>query len=843
MSVPNDSLWRRAMDEFDVLLDLSVDQRIAALAVLARESPTLAAHVQGLLDTDARAEEATVVTAVAFAADVAAADWPRVAGYRLLGVLGHGGMGEVFLAEREGQDFVQRVALKRMTLGNRDDSLRERFLRERRILARLNHPNIARLLDGGLDDDGNPYFAMELVDGVSITRYAHEQALDLRARLRLLIVVCEAVAYAQINLIVHRDIKPSNVLVNASGQVKLLDFGIAKLLAPGDSQATATLAMTPAYAAPEQLLGESISTATDVYALGLLLFELLVGHLPERSWRERMRDAVTAQNSIERPSLGVLHRLATEPHSTTSDPRQRRRLAQQLRGDLDQIVLLALRRDPTRRYPTAQALADDLARYLDGRPVRARVDHWRYRLEKFARRNIWPMTAALLTFVGLIAATIVSVSFANSERAARAAADIDRSKAEQQAQRATRTKDFVVHLFSDIDPLKAAGGKGDDYTAVELLDAAVQRVERDLGDLPEAQAELRYALADSLRNLGRPQAALPLLDASILQLRTLGSSAERTLSSALQSRSVVRESLSDLVGAQTDAEEALSISLTWPNDADARYARIKMRTSIASLLSLRGNLVEAHAHYQAILKDRTALLGRDDHSDLAVDWNNLSAINERLERFSEAENSARRAMQLFAEANGTEHPRMAWLHNALGFALLGLGRVDEAYAEFEAARRLALAKLHANTPILLNIHVGLGRVAQARRLYPQAEAAFVEALRIGKTLNHTSLATVEVRYGLLFLQQERYREAAAMLQRGIERSGTYGAQIPNPLMLQGAVARGLALAHLERGAEGEALAVAALSKLATLVDIRADSHVESQRLLDALRQVARTTPR
>lgn len=624
--------------------------------------------------------------------------------------------------------------------------------------------------------------------------------------------------------------------MNATGQVKLLDFGIAKLLAPGDSQATATLAMTPAYAAPEQLLGEPISTATDVYALGLLLFELLAGHLPERSWRERMRDAVTEQNSIERPSLGVLQWLATEPHSTAGDPRQRRRLAQQLRGDLDQIVLLALRRDPARRYPTAQALADDLARYLDGRPVRARADHWRYRLEKFARRNIWAMTAAGLTFAGLIAATIVSVSFANSERAARAAADIDRSKAEQQAQRATRTKDFVVQLFSDIDPLKAAGGKGDDYTAVELLDAAVQRVEKDLVDLPEAQAELRYAIADSLRNLGRPQAALPLLDASILQLRRLGSSAERTLSSAPQSRAVVRESLSDLVGAQSDAQEALSISLAWPDDEDARLGRIKMRTSIAALLSLRGNLVEAHAHYQTILKDRTALLGRDNHPDLAVDWNNLSAINERLERFAEAETSARRAMQLFAEANGTEHPRMAWLHNSLGFALLGLGRLDEAQAQFDAARKLALAKLHANTPILLNINVGLGRVAQARRLYPQAELAFVEALRIGKALNHTSLTAVEIRYGLMFLQHEQYREAEVMLQRGIERSGTYGAQIPNPLMLQGAVARGLALAHLERGDEGEALAVAALSKLATLVDRRADSYVESQRMLAALRQ-------
>lgn len=836
------TLWRRALDEFDALADLAPAERATALAALAAESAALAAQVQGLLDADARVDDEVVIPETSVAPPAIDAEWPRVAGFRVLGVLGQGGMGEVFLAERETEDFVQRVALKRMTLGNRDANLRERFLRERRILAQLNHPNIARLLDGGLDADGNPYFAMELVEGLILTRYASEQDLDLRARLHLFIVVCEAVAYAQNNLIVHRDLKPSNVLVTASGQVKLLDFGIAKLLAPGDSQATATLAMTPAYAAPEQLLGEAISTATDVYALGVMLFELLVGYLPARNWRERMRDAISEQHSIERPSVAALQCPDTANQSATIDLRQRRRLAQQLRGDLDQIVLLALRRDPARRYPTAQALADDLGRYLSARPVRACADHWRYRLNKFVRRNTWAMAATALTFVGLIAATLVSLSFANSERAAHVLANAERGRAEQQAERATRTKDFVVALFSDIDPLRAAGGKGDDYSAVELLDAAAKRVDADLNNMPEAQAELRYALADSLRNLGRPQAALTLLDASIPQLRALGSVDQRTLSSALQARAATREQLTDINGAEIDAREALYIALVLPDDEDSRLARIKIRTSIAKLLTLRNKTAEALAQYRAILHDRTALLGRDDHPDLAVDWNNLSAVYERLERYGEAESSARRAMQLFATANGFAHPRMAWLHNALGFALLGQNRLDEAQAELDAARSLALAKLDANNPILLNIHIGLGRLAQARRNYAVADTAFAEALRIGTTLNHTSLATVEIRSGLSFLQQNRYLEAESMLRRGIERSAKLGGGLPNPLVLQGKVARGLALASLGRGHEGEALAVAALSELAALIGKGAASYIETARLLVALQQLRGELP-
>ncbi|MEO6065793.1 MAG: serine/threonine-protein kinase [Lysobacterales bacterium] len=858
MNAGDPASWSRAMDAFDALVDLSASEREAALVALTLESPTLASQVRGLLGADERAlgaeakaergagsgvegelecggdGEGEVARSKGADQHLLASNWPRVPGFRVLAVLGQGGMGEVFLAERETQDFVQRVALKRMTLGRTDASLRERFLRERRILAQLNHPNIAHLLDGGLDADGNPYFAMELIEGATLTRFAHDQALDLRARLKLFIVVCEAVAHAHTNLIVHRDLKPSNVMVDAQGQVKLLDFGIAKLLAASDDNATSTLAMTPAYAAPEQLLGEPISTATDVYSLGVMLYELLVGHLPERSLRERLREAVSAHDSTERPSTGVLS--APLAQSTWPDGRQRHRLSQQLRGDLDQIVLLALRRDPARRYASAQALADDLKRYLEGRPVRARADHWRYRLSKFVRRNAWAMAAATLTFAGLIAATVVALSFASSERDARAVAEAERIKATTQADRATRTTDFVVDLFRDVNPVTAAGGKGDDYKAVELLDAAAQRVNADLSDIPESQAELRVALAESLRHLGRPNAALPLLDAAIPQLRKLPGRAVRTLSGALQARAEILEEGGDLDGGERNAREALRVALTIPDDEESLTGRIGIRTTLAKQMFLRNRIPEALVEYRSILKDRIALLASDDDPALAVDWHNLAAVYVQLERFTEAEAAERRALQLFAKANGADHPRMVWLHNGLGQALLGLQRLDEAQAEIEAARTLALAKLDPEHPVLVSVNAGLGTVASARGDFTHANSAFAEALRIGTLINHTTLGFAELRYGLSLLAQTRYAEAEAMLARGIDRSAKLQTAQPEPLVLYGTVARGLALAHLGRSEEGEKLASGALTQLATIVDKTKPRYLDAARLLESLRR-------
>ncbi|MCB1602724.1 MAG: serine/threonine protein kinase, partial [Xanthomonadales bacterium] len=315
--------------------------------------------------------------------------------------LGRGGMGEVYSAQRVDGDYTQTVAVKLLRRGLDSEDVLSRFLQERRILARLEHPAIARLIDGGMGADGLPWIAMELVDGQPITRFAEDAGLALAPRLQLLIAVCEAVDYAHRRLIVHRDLKPSNVLVSADGSPRLLDFGIAKLLDDTEGQAhtsTGLRVMSPAYAAPEQLRGEPITVATDVYALGLLAYELLTGTLPQQRGRVSVA-AIEAEldKEMQRPSQA-----ARRPQESTLSARQ-------IDADLDTIVVKALALEADRRYPSAAALAEDLKRYLDGRPITARPDTLSYRVSKFVSRHRGGVLASVLTVLALVVGLGASV--------------------------------------------------------------------------------------------------------------------------------------------------------------------------------------------------------------------------------------------------------------------------------------------------------------------------------------------------------------------------------------------------------------------------------------------------
>ena len=389
----------------------------------------------------------------------------EVGRYRVIRRIAEGGMGTVFEAHRADDVFAKTVAIKICAATLVGETTRDRFRRERQILARLEHPRIARILDGGTTDAGAPYFVMEYVDGLPLDRYVEERRLGLDERLRLFCDVCEAVAYAHRNLVVHRDLKPSNILVDADGCVKLLDFGIAKLLAEGTEgsqpQATRTLfrVMTPEYAAPEQVRGDPVTTATDVYALGVLLYELVTGRRPyrvERSAPSEWERAVLEQEPI-RPSA----RVSTRPEAAGSEGREKaaltglqpRQLRRRLRGDLDRIILKALQKEPERRYSSAEALASDIRRHLEGLPVSAHGDALTYRARKFVRRHRVGVAAAGLVFIALIGALV-----ATSWQARRA---------EREARKAEAVKDFLKSLFSASDPALAQGKQ---RTATQLLD-------------------------------------------------------------------------------------------------------------------------------------------------------------------------------------------------------------------------------------------------------------------------------------------------------------------------------------------------------------------------------------
>jgi len=490
-------------------LELPADQRRAYVDAACGGDDQIREEVESLLAAHDEAEGFLERPALSAAANVGTdADDPsigrRVGAYRLLRHVATGGMGQVYLAERAGAEFDQRVAVKLIHRGVYDREAMRRFHNECQVLARLEHPNIARMIDGGITDDGTPYIVMEYVDGEPIDKFCNERDLPVEEHLRLFIDVCGAVEHAHKHSTIHRDIKPSNILVDEEGTVKLVDFGIARVIdaveGPAyERTATGLHVMTPYYASPEQIRGEMLSTATDVYSLGVVLYKLLTGRVPyiatTRSVKEIER--IVFETSPTKPSEMILQ----TPRPATSDVAapDTRKLSRRLRGDLDTIVLMALRKEPERRYESAQHFADDIQRHLDRLPVTARRDTVSYRAGKFVRRHTAAVVAASLLVVVLAASTVIGFSlYARSERA-RFAEVAARTEAENNAETARQVTSFLARMFQESDP-DVAGGR--ELTASEMLERGTERLDSELGEHPRAQVKLLQTLSEVYRRRG-----------------------------------------------------------------------------------------------------------------------------------------------------------------------------------------------------------------------------------------------------------------------------------------------------------------------------------------------------
>jgi serine/threonine protein kinase len=432
--------WHQISEIFaDCLEHDEGDARDAFLRQACADDATLLRQVRALIATEANAQAVLQPTHIAqglAAATANAADdaehWlgHRLGAYRIVSVIARGGMGLVFKGLRADREFNKEVAIKLVRDADPNNQLIERFKAERQILASLDHPNIARLIDGGSSEEGWPFLVMEYVDGVPITEFATRQQRNIAARLDLFRKVCAAVHFAHQRLVVHRDLKPSNILVTQAGEVKLLDFGIAKMLEAvpqHGSSAPTMLAMTPAYASPEQVKGEAITTASDVYSLGVVLYELLTGHSPYKSKQTQPLALAKeiCETDPERPSTVVARtEVAAVPSPTpVLDLQTLKRLQRGLRGDLDNIVLMALRKDPARRYASAEQLSEDVRRYLENRPVSARTDTFAYRTGKFVARNRWAVRLSVLALVGMACASGFALYQAREARLAQARAE------------------------------------------------------------------------------------------------------------------------------------------------------------------------------------------------------------------------------------------------------------------------------------------------------------------------------------------------------------------------------------------------------------------------------------
>jgi serine/threonine-protein kinase len=504
MTAPRDH-WLEMERLFNEALGHDPATRTRWLAAACPDE-ALRAEVERLLAAEAGAEDRLrdVLAGAVPPAPIEKAT--RIGPYRLIHELGRGGMGSVWLAERADAEYVDRVAIKLIRADAASPGLIRRFLSERQILANLKHPNIARLLDGGTTDDGRPYLVMEYIEGDPIDVYCDRHRLSVADRIALVRQVAGALQFAHTNLVVHRDIKPSNILVTSDGAPRLLDFGIAKILDPATmphrvaETGTGHRLMTPAYASPEQVRGDAVTTAADVYSIAVVLYELLTGRLPYRTESAQPHDLARLILEVqpEQPSTAVAADAPVERNTTLQ------RLRRQLEGDLDNILLVALRKEPERRYASIEQFAADLGRHLDGHPVVARPDTWPYRAGKFVKRNRGAVAAGMSTFLTLAFFALSVAIQANRIRRERDIANREREKAES-------VTAFLVDVFDAADPNNA---RGTEVTAREILAEGGRKAKTELADQPEVQAAAMETIGNVYRALGEYDSAAPFLQAA-----------------------------------------------------------------------------------------------------------------------------------------------------------------------------------------------------------------------------------------------------------------------------------------------------------------------------------------
>ncbi len=683
--------WRRIEEIFEEVEALPPAERDARLADLCSGDDALRREIASLLAAEAAAgeflEQPPLPTDLSNIADIAlpppSAVGRRVGPWRVEKKLGEGGMATVYLGERADGEFRQQVAIKVFGYGADRSDLLERFRSERQILASLEHPNIARLLDGGTTEDGLPYLVMEYIDGVPIDRYCDEQGLGIDARIDLFREVCSAVQFAHQNLVVHRDIKPSNILVTADGRPHLLDFGIAKLLEgstlPGaDLTRTGQRLMTPHYASPEQVEGRVVTTASDVYALGVLLYVLLTGRLPYRLDPDRLGavEQAVVEQQPEKPSTAA-GRSVPSGDAAPADTVQDRRLARRLAGDLDNIVLMALRKEPQRRYGSVELLSEDLRRYRERMPVLARPLTLGYRTSKFVSRH--RLGVGLAAGVFLLVLGLAVVMTVQAVRLARQRDEIRRER-----DKAVEVARLLENIFSVTDPSEA---RGQTVTAREILDQGVARVQTGLKDQPEVQAALATTIGKAYRGLGLNDRSLPLLERSLALRRQVYGNEHPEVAASLDALGTLAQARGDLDRAEALHRESLEMRRKLLGSNDPAVA--ESLNSLATDLATKAQYDDAEPLFREALAINRRRFG-NDHEEVATNLGNLGFIEKQRGHPEEAEALYREALATMRRVFGPAHPNIATQLNNL--AVLQTERGDIAGAE--ASYREALAVAH-----------------------------------------------------------------------------------------------------------------------------------------------------
>lgn len=757
--------WERVCAVLDAVLEAPARARQRVLAEECGGDSDLRHEVEVLLatqsGTDARLDSPVLDWAGELLddddeplSDLTAGD--AIGPYRVVRELGRGGMGTVWLAERGDGEFEQHVAVKLLKRGLDSDAILARFLEERRILARLQHPNIAHLLDGGVTEHGRPYFAMEWVEGEPITDWCDSRRLGVRERITVFCSVLEAVQHAHQRLIVHRDLKPTNVLITPSGDVKLLDFGIAKVLDSEEGRAeSATLTrlgwrmLTPDYAAPEQLRGDAVTTATDIYALGILLHELLTGQRPKFSVGRDGDAADEAPRVTPRPSRQVSDEAA--PQRGTS----RERLRRTLRGDLDTVVRKALHSDPARRYRSADAFREDLQRYLDAQPVQARPDSAWYRGRKFVARHRLGVAAAILLALSLAGGLLTTAWQARR-------AQSQTREAQHQAQRAEAVKEFLVGLMQLSNP---QSWRGEEVTAQTLLDTGASRVDEETAGDPELHAELLVVFGELYLSRGQLERAEELIRRSLEERRELFGADHQAYADSLYMWAFLRYQQGDWEGSERAITRSVEIFRRKLGDHP------HTATALGGLAVVRlasGDRDEAIRLRREALAMHRKTVG-SMHKAVAHDLQELGTMLVAQGRYAEAEPILEEAMEIRRELHGERSAGYATALN--GYARLLAARGDHRqaaviYGETVDIYREAGDEWYMLPTGLSNQGLSLCDLGQ----YEQAEPLLREALAIRRQYRpagHHDIGLSLSNLGRCLMDAGRPVEAEPLLRQAV----------------------------------------------------------------------------
>ncbi|HEY0458382.1 MAG TPA: tetratricopeptide repeat protein [Pyrinomonadaceae bacterium] len=839
--------WKKVKELLDEVLSREASERRPFLENCGAGIEILS-EVESLLAFEEESEDLMRLSAVEFSRDFFDEDADNlligqtVGNYKIVRELGQGGMGAVYLAERADGKFAQRAALKLLKREMNTAALRRRFQHEREILASLEHPNIARLLDAGTTDDKIPFLAMEYVEGLPLDEYCSNHKLDLNQRLDLFRKVSAAVNFAHRNLVVHRDLKPSNILVTADGTPKLLDFGISKILSAelenaGSATVTGLGVMTPSYASPEQLQNKSVTTATDIYSLGVILYELLSGQRPFEAKEGDLKEICRAVIETEpKPPSAVISdsgfRISdlekksksksnfTKNQNQKTNPKSRIPNPKSIMGDLDNIVLKALRKEPERRYSSAENLAEDIHRHQRGLPVTARPNTFSYRAEKFFKRNRAGVIAGTLIVLAIIGGIIAT--FRQSRIAA-----LERDRARLEAAKAEKINSFLQNVLTLSNPLFFSENPERNLkaTVAEAVDEAAGAVETELEGQPEIQAEIHYTLGKTYMGQGQFEKARAQLEKArenflrlspdnlpkAMQINSiLGSliffegkedDSEKMLAESVryfrenlekkaENKFWLAMSLSDLgavisrKGRISESEKLFHESLDYGSTLDGqdRWLTINIMGNLGDILVEQGKIDEAIGFYQKSIEEGRKLSDKP-RTEIGNQFYDLGRVYKRLEKYDLAQENIQKAYEIFKETIGEEHIYTAMARKQIAELYYLRGDYAKARAEIDEVlkviRRVAPEQPNLYTiyseEVLANVLTKTGEAEKAENIMREVVAAYKKLLESP----HPDIASAKKSLGETLFARKKFAEARQVLTESEkEFVATVGADNP-----------------------------------------------------------------